>query len=71
MNMEKVLRTQRTAQELRVQLAEVERQIAEIKAELDQHVNDDPSLWPLRRELVALDNKRRDLVGQLTGGVRR
>jgi hypothetical protein len=53
------------------QLAEVDRQIAAIKGELDQHVNDDPSLWPLRKKLVALHNKRRELIDQLGGGVHR
>jgi ribosomal protein S15P/S13E len=50
------------------QLATVERQIAEIKSELDQHVDDNPSLWPLRRKLVALHNKRRELTEQLQKG---
>jgi hypothetical protein len=52
-------------------LAEVDRQIAAIKAQLDQHVNDDPSLWPLRKKLVTLHNKRHELLNQLEGGVRR
>jgi len=53
------------------QLAEVDRQIAAIKGELDQHVNDDPSLWPLRKKLASLHNKRQELLNQLEGGVRR
>jgi hypothetical protein len=62
----------RTApQTLHKQLAAVDRQIAEIKSELDQHVDDDPSLWPLRKHLVALWNKRRGLVEQLGGGTQR
>lgn len=55
---------------LRTQLAEVDRQIAEIKAQLDQP-NDDPSLWPLRKQLVGLNNKRREILDQLEGGTHR
>jgi hypothetical protein len=61
---------------LREQLAAVDRQIAEVKAQLDTEgagfaAGDDPSLWPLRRELVALHRKRDELVAQLGGGRRR
>jgi hypothetical protein len=59
-----------TAQDLRSRLAQVEREIAEIKAQLDHDGGDDPSLWPLRRKLVALNRKRDELVEQL-GGVHR
>jgi hypothetical protein len=62
------VRTERAAQDLRGQLAEVDRQIAAIKGELDQHVDDDPSLWPLRKKLVTLHYTRRELLDQLKGG---
>jgi hypothetical protein len=47
-------------------LAEVDRQIAEVKAQLAQGEagfggGDDPSLWPLRKKLVALYNEREQL----------
>ena len=54
-------------------LAEIDRQIAAIKAHLDQAGaeftgGDDESLWPLRRELVALHNERQHLLNQLPKG---
>jgi hypothetical protein len=52
----------------RVSLAAVDAQIAVIKSQLDQHEDDDPSLWPLRRKLVGLHNKRRELEEQLKKG---
>jgi hypothetical protein len=42
-----------------------------VKAQLDEYGGDDPSLWPLRRELVALHRKRDELVAQLGGGRRK
>jgi hypothetical protein len=50
------------------QLVEVDRQIAALKAQLDPAAGDDESVWPLRRELVSLSYKRRDL---LEGGTHR
>jgi len=48
---------------LTTQLAEVEQEIAEIKAQLDQP-DDDPSLWPLRKKLASLHHKRQELIAQ-------
>jgi hypothetical protein len=59
-----------TAQ-LRAELAGVDRQIAEIKAQLDQDDGDDPAVWPLRRKLVGLYNMQRELLDQLEGGTHR
>jgi hypothetical protein len=56
------------AQGLRTQLAAVDGQIAEIKLELDQLEDDNPSLWPFRRKLVGLYNKHRELTEQLKKG---
>jgi hypothetical protein len=53
--------------DLRGQLATVVRQIAEIKSLLDEDPGDDPSTWPLRRELVALWRKHAELTEQLKG----
>jgi hypothetical protein len=55
-------------QTLREQLAAVERQIAEIKSLLDEDAGDDPSTWPLRRELVALWRKHAEFTEQLKKG---
>jgi hypothetical protein len=44
-------------------LAEVEQQIAEIKAQL-MGPGDDPALWPLRKKLVSLHNKRQELLAR-------
>jgi hypothetical protein len=60
-----------TAQDLRSQLAQVDREIAEVKGQLDHDGGDDPSLWPLRRKLVVLHRKRDELVDQLGGGRRK
>ena len=70
---EKVRRTAPTLskQGLRAQLAEVERQIAEVEAQLDQDPGDDPALYPLRKKLVGLWNKHRALLDQLEGGTHR
>jgi hypothetical protein len=53
------------------QFAEVERQIADLKAELDDDPGDDPSTWHLRRELVDLWRKHRELLDQIEGGKHR
>ena len=50
------------------QLAEVDRQIAAVKAQLDLEEDDHPGLWPLRKKLVGLHNKHRELLNQLNGG---
>jgi hypothetical protein len=55
---------------LRGQLVAVERQIAEIKSLLEEEPGDDPSTWPLRRELVALWRKHAELTEQLKKGSR-
>jgi hypothetical protein len=63
-------RTAPTAQDLRAEVAEIDRQIAKIKAQLNQP-DDDPALWPLRRRLLDLHRKRRELLAQLEGGTHR
>jgi uncharacterized small protein (DUF1192 family) len=57
--------------DFRTPLAELEQQIAALKAQLDQAGDDNPSLWPKRRELVGLYNKQRQLLDQLEGGTHR
>jgi hypothetical protein len=52
------------------QLAAIARAIAAVEAQLDQPY-DDPSLWPLRKQLVALHDRRRELLDQLQGGTHR
>jgi hypothetical protein len=53
----------RPVPEKRGRNAEVDLEIARLKAQLDQHADDDPSLWPLRKQLVALYRKRQGLLG--------
>jgi hypothetical protein len=57
-------------QTLREQLAAVDRQIAEVTAQLDPVAGDDPAFYPLRRRLVSLWNKRHELTEQLKKGAK-
>ena len=77
---EKAAATERAAREQRktveesrtaAELAAVEKQIAEVKAQLDRYPDDPPECWPLRKKLVGLHNKHRDLLNQLNGGTHR
>ena len=49
------------------QVAEVDRQIDQLKAQLDQYPDDPPECWPLRKDLVSLHRKRDELLAQLKG----
>jgi hypothetical protein len=58
-------------QTLREQLAEVERRLAEVKAQLDrawEESGDQPSTYALRKEHLALFDKRQELTEKLKKG---